>query len=535
MVARVRLDWWLAALLGGVGFVLAVWQADRPSLYFDEAYAVGLASQPLSVMAHYLWGQECQMTLYYLLLHGWLGLLDLLGAGRGELLLRMPSLIVAGLAASALYLLAAHWWGRTTGIVAALVFATNPVLLRQAQETRSYALQVLLLTLTWLAFLAAIEAADGDRRWRLRSWWIAFATLLTLAVYAQIDSTMCALAFLVALAALVLLPGTSGEAARWRLRARASIPPFVLSAFGVLLATLPLLIDAMLHGGGNGWVLVATPHLLAQMVRANFLAGVGWLLWPLLLATLLAIFPTLRLRAWKLLLPFRPPTLAALAWLVVILALFYLLPLHLFHWRYLVVVVTPFALLVGIGVSRIRFRIPRALVVLLLLASVVQLPPAYYATGRDDYRTAARWLDARIQPGDGVVCWPALYCAVPMSYYVTALAGDGATYPGVWRWAAHSSADQLPIASNPPLSDSGDLDAYLATQQRVWVILAPHGTPLSLVLQDERDEQRLVMAAGFQPGAGARIDTNQVAIILYERPTTPTVPSVPIVSSVTSP
>lgn len=506
-----RLPWWLTDLLparwyprivGLVAFILTAWHAGVPGLWFDETFSVGLAAQPVAVMAHFLWGGENQMTLYYLLLHGWLDVLTTFGAGDSAFLVRLPSLVCAALAAVVLYCLGARWWSRTTGLVAAIVFASCPLLLRQAQEARGYVLQVLLQTLAWYCFFAALDAApDRSRRW---CWWAAFVGMLTLAVYAHIDTTVCAVAFPVALVALAYTPVSSAfspQWQRWRTNARASVRAFLLASVAVLLACAPLGLDAALHGGRNGWVPAASWARLVLMVHDNLLAGVGWLGWLLLGAALLALLPAVAWRQRTVLRPLMPLTLAVLAWLLVPLVLFTVLPLHLFHWRYLVVVVPPLALLAGIGVTRLRaYSLRIGLAVVFSVVLLVLFPPAYYATTRDDYRTPAAWLSARLQPGDGVVCWPDIICAVPMSYYVPQLAH--ATYPGGWDWM-----QSIP-ASGPSLT------AYLAHHDRVWLVLAPHGATSPGAEQAERVA---VQAAGFTAAPGIHLYVDTARIILYTR------------------
>jgi hypothetical protein len=259
---------------------------------------------------------------------------------------------------------------------------------------------------------------------------------------------------------------------------------------------------------------------LIRIVHDNFLAGVGWAFWPLLALALLALVPIPLSKGAQLaalIRPFSPLTLAALAWFLVLFLSFTLLPLHLFHWRYMVVIVPPFALLVGIGVSRVQPRLAGIVVVLLFVATIAKLPSAYYGTSRNDYRTGATWLNARLQPGDGVVCWPDLYCSVPMSYYIPEIAPDQASYPGVWVWSERTSQEQLSIAPQPTLIYGPPLKTYVATHQRVWLILAPHGTPQDIVDQREQDTEQQMIAAGFHVVPESQIFTLQVTVILYER------------------
>lgn len=89
-----------------------------PSLWFDEAFSVELARQPLPRLWQAIWGPEPNMELYYLLLHFWLQLTGALGPAPTEFILRLPS-----------------------AFCAALLYLLNYSILIYAQQTRAYARQ----------------------------------------------------------------------------------------------------------------------------------------------------------------------------------------------------------------------------------------------------------------------------------------------------------------------------------------------------------------------------------------------------------
>src|SRR6185312_9156549 len=66
-------SYWPEALLALIAFIVYLQGLGTVSIWFDEAWSFGLSNQPLGVMQHYLWGVEQNMTLYYILLHEWLG------------------------------------------------------------------------------------------------------------------------------------------------------------------------------------------------------------------------------------------------------------------------------------------------------------------------------------------------------------------------------------------------------------------------------------------------------------------------------
>src|SRR5512138_29229 len=64
----------LCILVGVVALGLNLYRLGTPSIWFDEAFSVELARQPLPLLWHIIWGPEPNMELYYLFLHFWLGL-----------------------------------------------------------------------------------------------------------------------------------------------------------------------------------------------------------------------------------------------------------------------------------------------------------------------------------------------------------------------------------------------------------------------------------------------------------------------------
>lgn len=100
---------------------------------------------------------ESAPPLYYALAWLWTQ-----ATGTGEWGLRSFSALVGVLTVPVVFLLGAELRGRRTGIVAAALAAVNPMLVWYSQEGRSYALLVLLTTLSLLYFVRGLER--GCRR-----------------------------------------------------------------------------------------------------------------------------------------------------------------------------------------------------------------------------------------------------------------------------------------------------------------------------------------------------------------------------------
>lgn len=461
---RARLTWRLPPLrayvlvVGVVALILNMWQIGAPSIWFDEAYSIQLAKQPVSVIlaSPYGWGQEAHMTAYYLLLHYWLRALAHLGIAPSEALVRLPSALAATCAAVVLFLLAYRLTQPTHGrrIIPALatvaLFVCAPQALTQAQMTRSYALETLCACLSWYALIRALE------RGRRRDW-LLYTLASSALVYAHLFGVLLVVAQGVYIAALFL-------------RDRREFLP-ILRAYGVALVGVIalselVLIDAAMHGGNNSFVPAATPGGVLPLI-VTVVGNPVALVACVVLGVVASIASLKRLR-W--LAPVRTSALfVALAWALVPLMLAYLATqpghnVHLFYARYLIVTLPGWCLLAGLGVVALPWPPARLVVAVALVAVVaVSLPRTYTGMEVWDVRGAAQWVEARYQPGDGVACLPGYICSVPADYYFSLLNGPARldkTSPGQYHWhpAYITHVTQATIAD------------YATTHPRLFVI-----------------------------------------------------------------
>src|SRR3954470_22022888 len=138
--------------------------------WMDEGLSQGIADRPLADIPGVL-RQDGSPPLYYSLLHVWMGIF-----GRSEAQTHIFSLVCA------LLTIPAAWWAGTglfdkrTGWALAGLTAINPFLTSYAQETRMYALVILLGTLCTACFLHAY--VFGRRAYR-----IPFGILLAALLY----------------------------------------------------------------------------------------------------------------------------------------------------------------------------------------------------------------------------------------------------------------------------------------------------------------------------------------------------------------
>ncbi len=59
-------NWLLCLLFAVAALLLDLYRLGAPSIWYDEAFSVELARQPLPLLWHIIWGPEPDMELYYL-------------------------------------------------------------------------------------------------------------------------------------------------------------------------------------------------------------------------------------------------------------------------------------------------------------------------------------------------------------------------------------------------------------------------------------------------------------------------------------
>jgi len=85
-----------------------------------------------------------------------------------------------------------------------------------------------------------------------------------------------------------------------------------------------------------------------------------------------------------------------------------------------------------------------------------------------DIRGAAQWIEARYQPGDGLICAPAVECAIPIQYYLEVERGPAhfdPDSPGRFSWDGGTTVS---------LDDAAVL-AYATRHHRVVFVFARSG------------------------------------------------------------
>ncbi|HYF27611.1 MAG TPA: glycosyltransferase family 39 protein [Baekduia sp.] len=376
------------ALLVLLAAALRLPTLDAQSLWVDEAAtALVLDAGSLGDLLQAIADQESTPPLFYLLT--W----PLVQAfGDAEWVLRLPSALCGIATVPVLAAVGARLGGPRAGLATGLLAAVNPLLVWFSQEARAYALLVLLVALSLLAALRALERPGAGR---LAAWGVVGGLALTTHYFA-----------------LFVVVGEAVWLA-WALRER----PRVLLAGGVplgalALAVLPLALDqreadraAFIRDEALGKRLAELPKqwlvgydgplelvlgVLAGAVALAALWGVRRRFgpWPRALRPLLLVLGA----------SLAVPLLAAVA------GEDFVLTRNLLPSLVLVLVA------VGLGLSRLERRagdalLTAAVAVALVTVVGVAVQPAYQ---REDWRDATRALPTQpAQPGRLVAVLPA--------------------------------------------------------------------------------------------------------------------------------
>ena len=486
-VSHLRIDWLVGILLFLVALGFNLYRLGAPSIWFDEAFSVELARQPLPLLWHIIFGPEPNMELYYLFLHFWLGITGFFGLNPTEFVVRFPSVIFAALSTAVLFALGRRFLGTIAATLGTLLYILNYLQLTYAQQTRSYALQLLLLCIAWYALFAVLHAQKSSIRW-----WICYCIAMVLAIYAHLFSGLILLAQVVAFAGLFLLPNL------WQAQARKAAKGYIISLIVVGVLGIPMLLES-LQGAKTGWLPVPhwgdLPHLFFTISGYNrrylivgtifVLLGLCMLAAAYITRSIPGLWRALQKNQWlsrevvfaQDIVPF---AWSMLCWLVVPIVVSYIIShgsIRLFSTRYLVTVVPPLCLLFGVCVALVRWRVVQIGLLVALVALAATAVPLYYQSAQvEDWNSTVHWLEHEYRTGDGLVCYDneiTQGCQIAVEYYLHAYPGAAhfsPDSPGSFSWEKFGPVD--PTAGGYAAAlDTHALATYAATHPRIFFIV----------------------------------------------------------------
>ncbi len=453
---------WLWSILA-LGAVLRLIALGHKSFWIDEIASVVIAQKPSAAFWRFLWHDEGNMALYYMLLRPWLHL------GNSEALVRLLSVLPGVLTIPLMYLLGKRLFGRDTGMLAAALFALNPCAIACSQEARAYSFLVLAVVLSCYCFVRLVEEPSYKRG-------IGYGIVAGLTCYFHYFGVLVPAAHAISLAAVPrdgthpspgsgqasskggpsVTSGVSGEASgRW--------PWKQYAVAAVIFVTFAIPVLWLIHAqdiGHLSWV--QPPSLLEFYHLGVFLAADGGkamgavllaldlLLIGFFLASIRAVWrqQNIDLQRWR-------HSLVASSFfspIVIVLAVSMVRPA--FYHRFLIICLPAFVLMTAVGVLQIRHRLLRisviACVCILSLASTI----IFYTRVTEDWRGVVSYLIAESHPEDRVLYYQSLGAFAAENY---------------WNWLPGGSAPRpKEVDVNPP---SSDWKQQIGDAPRVWLVL----------------------------------------------------------------
>ena len=459
-----RLHWLVLSLVVVLGVAARLKCLACKPFWFDECFSVEVARIDWRNFVHLLWWREANMSLYYAMLRVWLHL------GQSPFFIRGLSVALSTGSLLAIYWLAGLLYNRRVALYAAALLAINVYDVRYAQEARSYALFVLLATLS-SGFLVAWLRQSTPRNWR------RYVVASVLAAYAHFYALLLLVAHWLVLrwAGTPSLLSANSESTKTSLKRAWTV---------IALAVLPLLIFVAKTGAGPiRWI--QRPGLSDLLRFSTDLTNGLPILY--LTACLLALLPSkrglfARHQAWE-------------TWRVQFLCIWLLFPVVLtillsfarpvFLPRYMIFCVPALLTLTAAGLSSIRPAWFSGLILLVVFALSARTIPYVYGhdfdTERDASGAATNFILDRSQPGDGIVFHIA-EARVPYEFFRSLRANENTASPKF----TSTLGPEIIFPRHGPGLDYRDftgkptaefLRTELPKHPRVWIMLMNNGTP----------------------------------------------------------
>src|SRR5450759_1174580 len=152
-IAGLRISSYTVALLAIVilALFLRVYHWGTQSVWYDEAFSIWVAKMDLAQLAR-VTAADTHPPLYFLILHGWIGLF-----GDSELAVRFLSALFGVLAIPMMYMLGKLLFDSEAGLWGALILAMSSFNIAYSQEARMYTLMLLLALLSMYFFIRPVS------------------------------------------------------------------------------------------------------------------------------------------------------------------------------------------------------------------------------------------------------------------------------------------------------------------------------------------------------------------------------------------
>jgi len=487
--------WLTLGLLMVLSYVVRMRCLAHKPFWFDECFSAEVARIDWHNFVHLLWWREANMSLYYVLLRMWMHF------GQSEWFIRSLSVGIAVATLPAIYWLAGMLYDRRVALIASALFTFNAYSVRYSQEARSYALFLLLATVSSGFLVAFLKQGTSRNRF-------GYVLVSVLAVYAHFY------ALLLLAAQWLAVRGVKTDASSRSQLRRAWI------VIGV--AVLPLLIFVAKTGAGPiKWI----PRPGLRELLEFYVLFAGGDRWPLAavfaVACIAAVIPVGR----NLLLRDQPCETwrcqFLLVWLLFPIVLTFVLSVvrPVFLGRYMIFCLPALLILVAAGLARLRrwwLIAPCLAGILLLSLQGVRFVYGHdFDNERDASGVATDFILDHTQAGDAVIFHIA-ETRVPYEFFRSIRAGENTASSAFTAqlgpeiiFPRHGEGLDYRDFTGKPTEDL--VRAAAPGHRRVWVMLmnnGPAGNPDATTLMLTR-----ALAEAF-PGMERR-EFSRVEVRLY--------------------
>lgn len=222
-----RLDFALLVVALSVFAVIAIANAPRASIWFDEAFSVYIAQFSFWDIARYT-ATDVHPPFYYWVLKVWSSLF-----GTTELAIRSLSIIFGAGAIATTFALVRKMFGRPSAAVSLILLSLSPMIIRFSDEARMYTLAAMIIMLATYVMVKASEAKS-------KKLWIVYGVLVSLGMWTHYFTALAWLAHWFWRATQVWKKGNSPKVFIQRLFSKEWITAYSV-AIGLYLPWLPFM------------------------------------------------------------------------------------------------------------------------------------------------------------------------------------------------------------------------------------------------------------------------------------------------------
>jgi mannosyltransferase len=392
---------------------LRLYNLGGQSLWLDEVLSVKYANLNLSQI---FFLNDTTPPLYYILLHWWIHLF-----GVSEFSVRFPSVLTGFLSIIMMYETGKQLHDGDTGRIGALLMAFSVCHIQYSQEARTYSLSVLLTLLSMYFFINLLKK-------RSRGILLGYVLSSLLLIYSHVYGLFIIIAQNIYFIALSLL---SGETAKPGVRKWFLIQSLLVLLF---IPWMSVFVHEATHVQNGFWI--PRPHISTVISSFRmYSSGSGFLLLVFLATSPFLFISYEKLRGstdeksffrflesyeWKIRLLNIDVLCFLIMWLMTPLILPFIISKFsqpIFIAKYTIIASSAFFLLVAGGISNVRNKHVRSIVIgIVIMLSLRSVAGYYTEPDKEQWREVAEYVDTHANESDVVLVTPAYYID-PFNYY----------------------------------------------------------------------------------------------------------------------